>query len=326
MLPDSLYVQTVTKIETGTTSTNQIDNFFKVPESGTIEFYRDEKGNVFGTLKGERNTYTKNFLSPNFINNANWKKIVEDADGSVLLTNNITGPGTATFKSLVGGTDTTTPLLKLTTVSGKITADSTNLTDNSANLLQFGGSSVRDDAYYTIGDKKFKSSKIISSGRPVWEDANGVSYPWLTTQDIRNGWNFRGDLYSGGTFVDLNTLNVIPYEVIMSKTFLHQFGLDYSDSVDKIANDPLFFTRKLLRKRNPLITNQNYFDIELKSPDGQHKYILDRRKLPDTSNFEELEIRKQYDDNGVLWRLDFSNKKMYKLYDKNDKVFKEIKK
>lgn len=122
--------------------------------------------------------------------------------------------------------------------------------------------------------------------------------------------------------VDLNTLNVIPYEVIMSKTFLHQFGLDYSDSVDKIANDPLFFTRKLLRKRNPLITNQNYFDIELKSPDGQHKYILDRRKLPDTSNFEELEIRKQYDDNGVLWRLDFSNKKMYKLYDKNDKVFK----
>ena len=239
MLPDSLYVQTVTKIETGTTSTNQIDNFFKVPESGTIEFYRDEKGNVFGTLKGEKNTYTKNFLSPNFINNANWKKIVEDADGSVLLTNNITGPGTATFKSLVGGTDTTTPLLKLTTVSGKITADSTNLTDNSANLLQFGGSSVRDDAYYTIGDKKFKSSKIISSGRPVWEDANGVSYPWLTTQDIRNGWNFRGDLYSGGTFVDLNTLNAdtnIGYYNIGSTTIS---GFNYPDTnilVGKIHN------------------------------------------------------------------------------------------
>ena len=206
MLKDSIYIQSINKIETGTTSTNQIDNFFKAPDTGVMYFYRDDAGNMYGTLKTANASYTKSFtVVGSFINNANWKKVVEEINGTISTTN-ITGTGNATFRNNISTESIISPILKLSTTTGKIVADSTNITNNTADIINFGGSSVSDDTFINIGDKKFKNTKISSMNRPTWEDGNGVLYPWLTSQDIRNSWNYRGELYSGGTFIDLNTL------------------------------------------------------------------------------------------------------------------------
>lgn len=206
MLTNSLYMETVAKIPASGTSSNQIDNFFNVPEDGIVYTYADSNDHVYSTLLTKNAIYYKTFYKPAYDGSGPWRKVITDLNGTATV-NNLSGENLTANVKVEARDNVTTPSVKLSGLTGSITANNKNITNNSANLLSYEGSSILDTLAYSIGDKKFKSAKIISKLRPVWTDELGTEYPWLTTEDIRNSWNYKGTLNPNGSLIDLDTIS-----------------------------------------------------------------------------------------------------------------------
>ena len=206
MLDNSLYIETIEKLPAGGVSSNQIDNFFDVPESGILYGYADSKDNFHATLLTKNNLYYKTFYKPSYSGASKWRRVIIDIDGLTSV-NKLNADSKITSEGEIESKESlVSPLLKITGNSGSITANGNNITNNSANLLQYEGSSILDTLSYTIGDKKFRTSQIISKNRPQWIDEDGNEHNWLLTEDIRNAWNYKGRLLNSGSYTDLNTL------------------------------------------------------------------------------------------------------------------------
>lgn len=206
MLANSLYIETVEQLPAGGVSSNQIDNFFNVPESGIMYSYTDENNNVHSTLLTRNNLYYKTFYKPTYNGNQKWRKMIVEFNGSTTVNKLLAEDKIVGNKEIESKEGLLGPILKLTGSSSSITANGNNITNNSANLIKYSGSSILDTLEYEIGDKKFSASKFRSKLRPVWIDDEENEYPWLTVSDIRNAWNYKGKLFNSGSYVDLNSL------------------------------------------------------------------------------------------------------------------------
>lgn len=120
--------------------------------------------------------------------------------------------------------------------------------------------------------------------------------------------------------VDKNSVQFQAYELGMNKTFAKEFGLEEDSQLSDILDDPFYFTKKLIRKFNANITNQNNFDIELKRIDGKHIYILDKSRVNKLQNVELSNIEKIYDED-TIYRTDYKGNKLYKLSSMDDQVY-----
>ena len=208
MLVNSLYIESITKKPVGGTSSNQIDNFFDVPEDGIMYAYADRGKNLHATLMTRNGVYTRSFFKPMYNPTTNWKRHILELN-EVATMNNITASGDVIVDNKVEGkVEVVTPTFKLDGLTGQLVANSNNITNNIANLIKYNGSSLLDTLKYTIGDNKFKSAEIISKDRPVWINETGETRAWLTTADIRNGWNYKGKTFNNGQHTDLNDLNL----------------------------------------------------------------------------------------------------------------------
>ena len=254
MLDNSIYIETIEQLPAGGVSSNQIDNFFDVPESGILYGYADSKDNFHATLLTRKNLYYKTFYKPSYSGAEKWKRIIIDVDG-ITSVNNLTSEGKITSNTEIEAKDSlVAPLLKLTGNTGFITANGNNIANNTANLIKYEGSSILDTLGYIIGDKKFRTAQIVSKNRPQWIDEEGNEHNWLITEDIRNAWNYKGKLLNSGSYTDLNSLNTPTTNGYYTSPNISTEGYNYPKASEtgllhnyQISNElsmQLFFTKE----------------------------------------------------------------------------------
>ena len=116
------------------------------------------------------------------------------------------------------------------------------------------------------------------------------------------------------------SLKVQPYELIMPKIFINEFGLDQYDDLYSIKNDKLFFVKRLQQHYTSNLTNEQLYDIELKRLNGHHYYILQKENMQNLQDVEEKVIFTRVEDNNI-YRVDDNNQVIYELSSKDDKIF-----
>ena len=233
MLSDSLYVETVEQLPAGGVSSNQIDNFFNVPENGIMYTYTDKNKNVHTTLLTKNNVYYKTFYKPSYNGNQKWRKMIMEFNEITNVNKFIAEDKITGNKEIESKEALLSPILKLTGNTSSITANSNTITNNTANLIKYSGSSILDTLEYVIGDKKFNIAKVVSKLRPTWIDEEGNEYPWMITSDIRNAWNYKGKLFNNGSYTDLNSLTDPTTNGYYTAPNLTVDGYNYPKSSDK---------------------------------------------------------------------------------------------
>lgn len=122
--------------------------------------------------------------------------------------------------------------------------------------------------------------------------------------------------------VDKSTLEVIPYEIVMPKTFINEFGLDQYDNLFDIKQDPNFFLKRAIRRYASKITNDNNYDIELKNLNGNHYYILDASRESDIEGLRLATVRFEQGEDGSIVRKDYQDGNiMYSVSSLEDKIY-----
>lgn len=147
------------------------------------------------------------------------------------------------------------------------------------------------------------------------------------------------DVYINGerVIVDKTTLQKSPYELIAPKNYETEFGLRIGDDFQDIANDKLFFLKRLINTYYTLKDGQwidNYpitsdkYDIILKTISGRHYPILYKSSISsipaglEKISDQEFYSRISWEGSKVFW-LDGDGNKMYELpyeLDSNKKV------
>lgn len=233
MLSNSLYIETIKQLPAGGVSSNQIDNFFNVPEDGILYAYSDENNNVHATFLTKNNVYYKTYYKPTYNGNQKWRKLIMEFNGTTTVNKLLAEDKITSNKEIESKEGLLGPILKLIGSASSITANGSNITNNSANLIKYSGSSIMDDLTYELGDIKFSMLKIKSKLRPTWIDEDDVEYPWLTSADIRNAWNYKGKLFNNGAYTDLNTLTAPTTNGYFTSPTLTVDGYNYPKASEK---------------------------------------------------------------------------------------------
>lgn len=113
--------------------------------------------------------------------------------------------------------------------------------------------------------------------------------------------------------VDKSSVETQAFEIIMPKTFKHEFGLDTYADLEAIKNNPDFFIDQYFDKR-ALSAEKEQYDVALVRNDGSHYYLLSRehllgsglRKVPSST------IR-TINENGKIYRVDKDDNIMYEI-------------
>ena len=128
-------------------------------------------------------------------------------------------------------------------------------------------------------------------------------------------------------FIDKSTLKVSPYELIAPKNYKTTFGLQIGDNVQEIAENKLFFLKRMIDNqyrlenghwvdRNPVSSDK--YDIILKAVSGKSYPILyksDNTKIPEgLSPITEQEFYANLDwDGSKVYRLNGDGERVYEL-------------
>lgn len=128
--------------------------------------------------------------------------------------------------------------------------------------------------------------------------------------------------------VDKKSINIAPYEVIMSMHDEKQFGLRAGDDVKTISENKLFFLDRFIQQNfDKEGDNDKYFDFELRPMREEDKIWISLEDKPvDTKYFTPVNGN-IYEDasnpNDVkYWQLNFEGEKVRRLFSKQDKVYK----
>ena len=112
--------------------------------------------------------------------------------------------------------------------------------------------------------------------------------------------------------VNKNSLREQAYEVIMPKTFATKFGLREFDDLNSIQNDRDYFIKQYLRNQTTKVNPQQY-SIEFKRADGNHLYVLNKKRVPGSQLKKLIGIVTSTDEEGNVYRLDANGNTLYKI-------------
>lgn len=112
--------------------------------------------------------------------------------------------------------------------------------------------------------------------------------------------------------VDKSSLREQAYEVIMPKTFATKFGLREFDDLNSIQNDRDYFIKQYLRNQTTKVNPQQY-SIEFKRADGNHLYVLNKKRVPGSQLKKLTGIVTSTDEEGNVYRLDANGNTLYKI-------------
>lgn len=157
-----------------------------------------------------------------------------------------------------------------------------------------------------------KSNPIIKNGELDKAEFNRIAQQALNTQKVSIGRKYYN--------INKDSIQIEPYEVIMSKTFQSAFGLEDDVQLSDIVNDPLFFLKQYQKNIQTKVDDANY-DIAFKMFNGKHVYIINRNRanFQDVTQIIPMTTR---DDEGNIWRLDSNYNKMYQM-NPNDIIYEK---
>ncbi len=112
--------------------------------------------------------------------------------------------------------------------------------------------------------------------------------------------------------VDKNSLREQAYEVIMPKTFATKFGLREFDDLNTIQNDRDYFIKQYLQNQTTKVNPEQY-SIEFKRADGNHLYVLNKKRVPGSGLKKLNGIVTSTDEEGNVYRLDTNGNTLYKI-------------
>lgn len=124
--------------------------------------------------------------------------------------------------------------------------------------------------------------------------------------------------------VTVNNLDIIPYEVIMSKTMATQLGLTSRDNLADLVNDKDSFTKKFVSNLAVKIPDYNAFTVALKKVNGKHQYILTEEQFKQYhgNDLVQAEIYPPVtDESGRIYRVDQDGKKLYQMASNKDRIY-----
>lgn len=121
--------------------------------------------------------------------------------------------------------------------------------------------------------------------------------------------------------VDLNSIETFPYEIVMSKTFLTEFGLDKYTSLNSVLSDPNYFTNKLLENYNTQI-NSNDFDVELKRINSNNVYLKSNRNHLAEDGFTKVLTEYHTERSKIIMR-DAYGEDMFEVSSASDEVWQD---
>ena len=180
---------------------------------------------------------------------------------------------------------------------------------------------ISEEEYYNLEKKYF----VIENGNHISKDRLETAIRDLVEKElniISNTSPITGTIKINNVeyTVDPNSVNIQPYELIMSKKYIEQFGLDQDTQPSDITSPAFFFKRALNRFKSNL-TDSKLYDVELKSRNGKHIYLIDKSKISNLKKAEHIKINKQYTQEDELWRVDYNGNKLYRLADKKDGIY-----
>ena len=111
--------------------------------------------------------------------------------------------------------------------------------------------------------------------------------------------------------IDRSSIEIIPYEIIMPKTFKDEFGFDTYTDLNEVESDPDWFIKQYIKNQETIPDTQ--FDVALKNSNGKHLYIIDSKHLkgPGLTKLE-AEIL-TVNENGRIIRVDETGKMIYEI-------------
>ena len=118
--------------------------------------------------------------------------------------------------------------------------------------------------------------------------------------------------------VDKNKTEITPFGLILPPIYKTQFGLKEQDNLSDIEKDKMFFVKRQLKNWKTKISNQNTYDLELKTLNGEHIYLAKLTKdfIPNSRIQQEvlLEFPTNFEwDGEVLYRITPLGKRLYSV-------------
>ncbi len=128
--------------------------------------------------------------------------------------------------------------------------------------------------------------------------------------------------------INKSSIKTQAYGLVMPAIYRGSLGLSKRDDVQTIKQDPLFFTKHLAVKFNTKISSYEDFDgniitnfnLELKRANGKHVYIkVGKDGLGE--EFSRIEILKETDEEGNIYRIDANGNRLYQLSSDSDQIY-----
>lgn len=118
--------------------------------------------------------------------------------------------------------------------------------------------------------------------------------------------------------VDKTKTEIIPFGLILPPIYKTQFGLKEQDNLSDIEKDKMFFVKRQLQNWKTKIANQDTYDLELKTLNGEHIYLarLTSDFIPNNQIQQEvqLEFPTNFEwDGEVLYRITPLGKRLYSV-------------
>lgn len=110
---------------------------------------------------------------------------------------------------------------------------------------------------------------------------------------------------------DKSTIQVQPYELIMPKTYIKEFGFTEFTDLNEVQNDPDWFLKQYIENSVSKVEPEQY-DVELKRGKGDHIYIIDKAHLEGSGLIPSIGIMTEEVD-GKIYRINSKEEQMYEL-------------
>lgn len=115
------------------------------------------------------------------------------------------------------------------------------------------------------------------------------------------------------------SVEVKPYENIMSNRLCKEFGVSPSTNINEITED--FFLEQLRTKFKTKVDNED-FDVEIKQYNGEHIYLIQQGSSTTFTNLrQDYNASTFIDSAGRIWLTDINGEKTHQLSSLNDKVY-----
>lgn len=112
--------------------------------------------------------------------------------------------------------------------------------------------------------------------------------------------------------VDQQSIEIQPYELIMAKTFLNEFGFDTFTDLYEVENNKNYFVEQYIKNQTTI--PQHQFDVVLKNSNGKHIYLMDRKRLEGSGLKPSQQEIRTIEENGHILRVDQDEEVIYELF------------